>query len=434
MAIKYVNKSGSDSYDGTSQTFVSGITGPKLTISGAITGSASGDTIIVGSGLYNERPSSTLRNFYADGTVIVDGSGFGSGYLFQMSGGAGTSYTIGAYTTGGQWIFQNNVGAALLYLAVNTTTVYYLNNCVFRYSPTNTIGVSCYGGGGQTCAINMSYCVFSGAFTYAVQSNSGYSATSSIYYNTFYGCGTGFYAPQTHLTYMWNNIFSNITTAWYQVSATNATLVSFNNQFYNITNWRNVANTYTTLAQAQVAGFEQGSIFEDPTLTDPANEVFFLETVSPLGPKVGAYPFGLSRGAGNDSDSKWIITGTADNSGWYNPDGNITKSGTTGSFELSGGTAGVLWSPVYNLSGVATFSRINLATVQYWPTNMVDTTGTDTQPNAQTMEVRVSNSTYNQGDASPSWTEVRYNGTITPSITGQYIQFRITLRNNNVQA
>ncbi|MFZ9970359.1 MAG: hypothetical protein ACO3GK_03500, partial [Bacteroidia bacterium] len=50
----YVSTSGSDSYDGTSATFVSGTTGPKKTINAAMAIASSGDVINISNGVYSE--------------------------------------------------------------------------------------------------------------------------------------------------------------------------------------------------------------------------------------------------------------------------------------------------------------------------------------------------------------------------------------------
>lgn len=50
----YVNKNGNDTLNGTSEFFVSGYNGPKKTINALLPLAAAGDTILIGSGYYNE--------------------------------------------------------------------------------------------------------------------------------------------------------------------------------------------------------------------------------------------------------------------------------------------------------------------------------------------------------------------------------------------
>ncbi len=416
MAIKYVNKSGSDANDGSTAALA------KLTIQAMATAAATGDTIIVGSGSYNEKVSAwgaKTITFYADGVVIMDGSGLGNGAVFSST--AGYPVSLQPYTTGGQWIIQNHLATTYL-IAGNGSTSISLNNVI------------CLSNGSPTClspaAISVTNCVFSGFDRVIVNGNN----STYCFQCTFYGKGTNIAVVVSHsntLLTLAQCIISNFGTAY---STGGVPVYANDNLFYSITNWSIAGVTYTTLPQVQAAGWDSRSAVENPNFTALSNNIFYIKSVSTVSPYVGAYPYGLTRGGANNPDSKWIITGTADNSGWYNPDGNVLKNETSNFFELAVGNVGVIWSPVYDLTGTSTFSKINLATTQYWPTNVVDTTISDVRPNAQTMEVRASNSTYNQADESPSWSEVRYNGALATPITGRYLQFRITMRNNGVQA
>jgi hypothetical protein len=188
---------------------------------------------------------------------------------------------------------------------------------------------------------------------------------------------------------------------------------------------------YITLAAVQAIGSEASGSSSNPNLIDPANGVFFISSSG----NYGAYPYSaLTRGAGYNPDAKWIITATADNSGWYNPDGFVTMNGTTGFFELSGaGPTGVIWSPVYDLGSAQYITRLNTAAIQTWSTNMIDTTKTDSKPNYQTAEIRASLTSFNQNDGSLVWTEIKLNCPFN-AIPGRYVQIRITFRNDDVGA
>jgi len=50
----YVSTAGSDTYDGTSATFVSGTTGPKKTVNAAMSIASAGDVINIANGVYSE--------------------------------------------------------------------------------------------------------------------------------------------------------------------------------------------------------------------------------------------------------------------------------------------------------------------------------------------------------------------------------------------
>lgn len=425
----YVNKSGSNSNTGY------GPSNAKLTISGACSVGAAADNILVGAGLYNERVVGGTRNFYADGIVTVDGTGLlGNVTLFSINGGASVSLSLQPYTSGGQWILKNNTGDTLLYWSPTSgSATLTIKNCTFQYSTGNINAVNTYAGGGQSAALNMSNCIINGAFSYGVNnSNGGIGLASSYVYNTFYGCTTAIYFVSAHATNIRNNIFSNITTAWNQTIALTSTLTAFGNQYYSITNWKSVANTYTSIEQVQAAGFEAGSIVADPNFTDAANGVFFLKSISTLGQNIGAYPYGFTCGAANDVGTLWNVTAIANNTGWYNSDGNITKDGVTGFFILSSGTSGALTSPVFDLGIINNIYQVDLEAMQLFPTNVIDSTNADIKPNVNTIHIRASTSTFTQDDAVISWSEGRYNMLLATALLGRYVQIKLTFLANGV--
>jgi hypothetical protein len=404
-------------------------TAAYLTIQGMANVAATNDSIIVGSGLYNEKVaySSKSISFYADGNVVLDGTGLAAGYLFN----AVQSYvSFAGYNSVGKWIFQNNNGSAILN-CYSTLLI----NCTF-YCSGNTYAVSCLSNANSHIMTN---CVFSGQFTNAIyDSNLTYSKTVIISNCTFYNNVNSIYVYSPNATInLFNNIFSNCTTAWYLLGSINAQF----NQYFNITNWKYSTTIYTAFSgvgSVQAAGYDLSSIYADPQFTDAANNIFYLKSVSSIGANIGAYPYGFTCGAANDVGSSWNIVGTADVSGpgtgWYNSDGNVTKEGGTGYFILSSGSVGVVVSPVYDLGAILTISGIDLESTQLFPTNMVDTTKTDVRPNYQTIEMRVSVTSFNQADVSPTWTEVKSNALISPLIAGRYLQLRLTLRNDDVGA
>jgi len=210
-------------------------------------------------------------------------------------------------------------------------------------------------------------------------------------------------------------------------------LALFIYHFYrtSVANWYRITN-YATLAAAQSAGYEAGSISQDPQFEDPTKNVFFLKVISPLSRTQGAYPFGFTTGS-NASDAKWIVTATADNSGWYCADGTVGKNGTTGFLELISGSVGTVVSPVYDLASVQAIRQINLASDQTWPTSMIDTTKTDVKPNYQTVEIRGSTTSFNQNDETIPWTEVKIEQRIGP-IVARFVQLRLTFRSDDVGA
>jgi len=106
MSTFYVNKSGDDANDGLT------VDTAKLTIKAGMNLFVSGDTdyVVVGSGLYNEGDFGVFsktgnKTFYADGDVVVDGTGT-SGTMWSGST-SGTKYWKPYTTNGGTWTFQN---------------------------------------------------------------------------------------------------------------------------------------------------------------------------------------------------------------------------------------------------------------------------------------------------------------------------------------
>ena len=424
----YVNKSGNDS-----NAFPYSPSTGKLTIQAGVTLMLSGDSVIVGSGNYNEKITITkYGSLLADGVVELDGNGLASNYLIQLGAvSVAGAFLIDALSTGGYWIFKNNVGTAIWYSVQNNNS-YIFKNCKF-ISNSNTYGI--YYNQPSALYMTIQNCIFSGFISAAIYTNGVNSTgTFTMLNSTLYNNLNGWWQTGGVLTVnIFYNIFHTCTTA-YRTNQGMITSSSGYNQFYNITNWVANGTTYATFALLQAATIETvGSINAvDPQFEDAVNGIFYLKVVSPLGRTQGAIPFGYTTGS-NASDAKWIVTSSADNSGWYSSDGNIAKNGTTGFFELVGGTSALLLSPVIDLGSVQAIKQINLGLDQTWPTSMIDTTNTDTKPNYQTVEIRGSGSTFTQNDAVISWTEVKTEQPIS-IVSGRYIQLRLTFRTNDVGA
>jgi hypothetical protein len=434
MANKYVNKSGNDANDGSTPELA------KLTIQAAITAATvEGDLVIVGSGYYNEKLTTRTNvscNLRADGVVILDGASLGNAPAITIAITSPVHFTMKAHTTGGKWVIRNHTATSLLYWNyssfVGTKNVYLDNIDFLSNSNTNGVDIS------STQAINTQVfnCIFSGFLGVGLGINSTNSSLAAyVNNNTFYNCVTGAYlqnATAPVITFI-DNIISNCTTAyWFKTTTTNMTPVT-NNHYYSITNWKIAATTYASLALLQGAGFDLTSIVANPNFVDVSENIFYLKSRSAINAAIGAIPFGYTRGQNYDPEVSWLITSSPDNTGWYNADGNIQKNLSTGFFELVTGLTGVIDSPVYDFEVIQLVKRIYLACNQAWPTNMIDTTNTDVRPNYQTIEIRGSNSAFDQDDAVIAWTEVKTEQQITP-ISGRYFQLRITMRSNGVAA
>jgi len=419
----------------------------KLTIQAGIGLMATGDTLVVGAGIYYERISMVANTtIEADGIVVLDGTGIsGSGSAITISTGTATYYTIRKKSTGGRWVIQNHTVNSDIVGAIKhpsgAGTISNISDCLIIGNANNTCGYSISAVGNQTLYGFISNCVFFG-FVNGMYSSSTvglYPGNMNVSVCTFYNCTTAFnqtctgYIPQSQNR---NNIFHTCTTA---IAETVARPATYNyNTYYNCTNlYNNNGTLITTLADMRTAGMEANGSTTDPQLADPANLVFFPKAA--VANTAGAYPYSLANyGASNDSDGKWHITASADNSGWYNASGNITKNGTTGYFELSAGTSDTIASPVWNLGSNRSIQKISIAANEAMPTNVVDTDITDSAPNYLTVEMRCLLNTFAQDAESPAWVIVPRESTNTTlgqySYNGQYLQVRLTLRTDGVPA
>lgn len=452
MATYYVNKSGNDGNAGTSAALA------RLTVQAGMNLCASGDTLIVGSGRYNEAVTfaSGTRTLSADGIVFMDGTGLGTtNGAIRNTSNATTSLIIGQASGGGKWIFANYTTGTAGGPAVGGTTaaLISINVQTTQNSSVYLTNVELYGTGTQwgvqsTCynypTVSLTNCILSG-FNYGAVAwaNNVPGTLFQVQNCTFYNNTVHTYSYQTGAYGVFlNNIFSGGTTALYRngTGGSTATVSSSNfNYFYSVTNVAVLYNgssttAYTTLANWQAAFplLDVNSSSSNPNMADPANKNFFLTSQIaqyPATERVGRYSYTPMMSYASSSD--WNVTGTADNTGWYNADGNITE--VSNQFQLTSGTSGVIVSPVYDAGAVGSISSVNLISDQVWGTNMIDTTKTDVQPNVQTIEIRASNSSFNQDASTPAWTEVRTDIDFSP-LTGRYAQLRLTFRSDDTAA
>ena len=443
MAIIYCNKSGLDANSGATAALA------KLTITAAVTAAGSGGTVIVGSGWYNEKiilPAiNATTTFYADGNVVVDGQGQSVGYLITPTQTNQCYLSFLPYTSGGGWTFKNSPANMIFYWAALNNLTLNFTNCIFLGGGITQYAINT-NASDAVISGNFQNCIFSGFTTEAVHIGVYYGDIPSINFvqNTFYnspiairflvGQGTG---TAQYTGIIRQNIFSTGTTAlqFQNAVTTNASNIAQNN-YYAYTNFLiNGGSTYTVaggISAIQALNFEIGGFVANPNFTDATNNIFYLTqqiAAFPIVAQVGAYPYGYTQGANNNSTGTWnIIAGAGhDNSGWYNPDGNVTKDVTTGNLILSSGTSGIIWSPVVN-SGIVgcKTTELDIAGIQVYPTNMIDSTLADVRPNYQTSEVRASDTIFTQNDGVLAWTTIKNNIPFT-AISGRYIQCRITL-------
>lgn len=422
---------------------------PSSNFNDVITFAAQFDTIVVGSGSYNERITIANKSLslLADGVVVVDGtglSGTGSGITFSNVSGASANapftYILDAYSNGGKWILKNHSTPGDTYGALDLRSY---NQCTFSAANVeifgnvnNRTGIAVQNTGSNSPAVSSVSKVFvSGCSAYGIfiQGLGAFGGTSFLYLNssTIYNCGYGVYfSTISGITGINKNIFHTCTTAIRAAGTPTARIINYND-YYNNTNAGDYNSTlYTTLASLQAINLELNGTFANPNLIDPANGVAYVSSQT----LYGAYPYSsATQGLAYDPYVKWIITAVQDDTGWYNADGNITKNATTNEFELSNGVSGVIESPVYDIGSVQTIIDIAYVANETWPTNMVDKDKTDVMPNKQQVEVRADANSFVQASVSPSWITCNAHSLLTSPV-GRYVQVRLTLRNDDVGA
>ena len=335
MATIYCSKSGNDGNNGSTYLL------SKLTIQAGITAAGSNGIVIVGSGLYNEKLTIPVAYvspiIYCDGIVILDGTSIANNPAITFYASSYTTLTISPYTSGGSFVVQNHICTTNLidfYFGYGSIAM----NNVSLISNSTPTGIATNNGGG-----NSQNCIFSG-FSSSVLN----VQLPTILNCTFYNCGTALYNITLPGCSIVACIFSNVTTAWNLMSGS---VSSNQNLYYGITNWKVGATTYTSQATLQAAGYDLNSLWQNPNFVDPTNNVFYLtsnpNTTNNQLLYYGAYPYNsITRGSNYNPDSTWNITATAVNTGWWNPDGNITL--VSNNFQLTTATY------IFVVSGITT--------------------------------------------------------------------------------
>ena len=446
MSTIYVSKSGFDGNSGLNYTL------SKLTIQAAINLAISGDTVIVGAGSYSEALTINVKSIslLADGIVVLDGTGVASGLYHLFTPNGTYTITMSSLSTGGKWIIKNyspsstTIGAIHVYCngGISSNSVVNLNNIEFYGNASNTIGVSINAVQNSGIILRCVFfkCIFSGFSNYCLYPSWVSQAGVAIYvqssqctfYNSKYAIFVGWSAglnPADPLSFNINNIYHTISTGSY-VAYLPTTKFNYNTYYntpilmYN----SGSSQTFTSLAQMQLSGSEVNGSILNPNLLNPVNNVFY--PTSSVANNAGAYLYSPMTYGTNNSDNKWLITGSVDNSGWYSSDGLIIKNGTTKNFELSGSTISAsIVSPVWNLGSYQTVTQINLAALETYPNAVIDTT-VGGRPNYLTLRYRISSSVFNQSAATPVWIEIAREAPFAAN--GQYIQAELTLRNNDL--
>lgn len=429
MATWYVCKSGNDSNGGTSYEDA------FLTIGRAVSASASGDTIIVGSGVYQESIDLVGKNnitFEGDKYVILDGNNKSLTYGIYSSNN-GEFY----YVYIKNFIIQNfTCGIAYRKLYYHNITI---TNCTHAYYPrgysNSNLGVLT--SDSWMAIYNCSYAL-SGTIYDANTGNiiAPISATNPIKNITVANCTYGIYCPGTNgrlnagsSTFL-KNIFYNCNyILWQTVTASssqagdyivyhpfdsNHKIVCGNGSqvFTSFSSWKSTvgANTYSTDADPKLIqpdigllGLDTGSSALDSDLVTKKSGIFNLSV-------------GISNVVNKSIWDACILT-------------NVEKD-SKGYFRLKpDATVGTIRTPVINVTGYDVKS-ISLAESISYPTNVIDYNNTDSKPNRLTFRYRYSNTPFGVNDETPTWNETE--GISDLNLQCNYLQLEITLRKDGV--
>jgi len=438
MSIRHVTKSGNDSNSGLTLALA------KKTIGGAVSASSAGDEVHVYRGVYKESVSMPAFNsasgfiLKAIGNVIIDGEnlrGVGITHSFNNTGtnvSTVDGFTIINHTFAGVLHTGNNFGSGSLVEALT-------RNCIIR---NNVIGIR----GGSNDLISSGYSVdsqfntiydCSAAGIHMSSLGGGFSPQLRMKSNTIFNCGAGLRDERNNNA--GGTIFSNILASCgiglnFNANSSIGGTLDFNDYFGNTSAGKMSSTLYATFAAWKTAtGKDASSIGTDPLHVDSSVRLFALQSTSPC---VGTGMNGENIGGhGKSMFSLSNLFSPADFAAGIFTD---TQIGGLGKIEIvPPATVGTYASVVKDIGNIQfqKITGIELAASELNPLDVVDTDNTDTAPNSQKIEVRMSASSFSPTAGSPAWValEVGSNTTL-PTVKGRYIQFRLTLRNDGVEA
>ncbi len=413
----YVSKSGLDTNPGTSEA-------PKLTINAGVAASAPGDILMVRSGVYREQVVHQKNSLIkADGRVIIDGENLRQHCLYLRAGGKFEGITL-----------QNALTSLVRIQAVYS---HEWRNMEFLAAPAVTP---------STVPANNSKfynCLFAGLTSTTLPAFKGRDL--EVYNCTFENLATtsgGVYSVNGSLS-LFQNVFSRCPMMWtYLAGGLDSTFAADYNA-YDFPGGGKVhylGTTYTSLSgfTAVATTEEINSESLTPDLNDTSKALYGPVpggTVAAMGPTGG--PVGASRLAYGFSSNR---NGTVFSGGVFS--NTEYTSGTVNITLTEGNTTGTWTSPVVNLGEVYRLKGIRLSTLfDNYPEvgagdgEVIDSDNTDSNPNRHTVEYRYSKTSFTTLSVLP-WLTAERTSIHTLSIAGdvraQYVQVRITFRNNGV--
>jgi len=397
----------------------------KASIGGAITAASNDDTITVAPGLYNEsvivNKALTIQAAQRL-TSIIHNSGNTRPVTLQLA--------TGGIALAGLRIMQTYASAtqSILYDATtisgtNTVTDCYLGSLFTtanRYGSVHVQRTDLIG-----CVVDVSLTDSGRALTLRDESTvTGCTVAATSTHGTSrvirLGAG-GDYAITDNVFVLSSNNPYLIAT-----SAPNTLLLDYDRYYPAIDanhEFTIDGTTYTSLAAAQAAGYENNGSEGDPEFADTARKAFFIPKGSALltagssGGRVGAWTGAQTFSAGANAWSAW--TGT-----------NCTYVGDQWTLD-DGQASGTVLSPVIDLGAAYDVTGLAFDGTQTFPTNIVDTTNAGASPEYQTVEIRGQAASFASGDGTPAWQEVNLNAEASPALGGwRYVQARVTLRSD----
>ena len=431
MAIFYVTKSGNDANSGLA------LATPKLTIGSAVAAASSGDTVQVYRGVYKETvaPTQLIFTIKAIGHVIIDGENLRSYGIqwnnvnnpamlrivdgFEIKNHLAAGIFTGANNAFGSW--------AMTWLTIRNVNIH--NN------PRGIVGQV-----GTVSGFTLLDSIIHDCTTGVELDNGSDSSTYNSHLErvTIYNCvkgtyrfGTGFLSGGNHTCRSVS--FRNNGTDMY-TGGPNNTQSSNYNSFFGSTNvaHRDVTDYATVAAWNAAFGQDANSLTADPLHVDFPLGLVGLRETSPLigaglnGENIGARGVCAFSGSNLFNAAEWaagLFTNTQLN-GFNQVE--LVPPNVTGTYR----------SIVRDL-GVAQTLRItgfDLASSETEPTDVLDFDNTDVNPNKKNIEVRMSMNNFGQGAAVPAYTVIEQGVTPPVTLNGRFIQVRITLRTNGVNA
>jgi hypothetical protein len=422
MTNRYVAKDGNDANDGSTWALA------KLTIQAGVNLIASGDTLYIGAGVYNETITRTMNSTTATiqgvGLVIVDGGGTISTNMNCGPLSGTLNLTINDI------VFQNHTSGAC-YPTANTN-VWTFNRCRFVG---NGYGILLQ----RYPNITVANCIFANNSIAGIGATAlagGYSVIASVSWCTFVDNIVGILTTTTNptITSVKHNVFVGNTLHWSLPDMTSITTIDYNDIWFDGVSGTLVGSTSDTTFSGwkTTSSKDANSVSEDPIFQDRTRKSFGLHKTSPLWDdinEVGTY------GAGHMGQIRTVGMSYGDLDGNYaNAIMVDCQKNESNNFDTTSATSGTVRTGVIDMGSAKLIRYINIQTnldKNRYPLDVPDYDIADADPRTITIRWRGSLTSFANDDVVPAWTEIE------PSVLGEdvnticrYVQVETTLRRN----